>query len=136
MFLNKNNLLNTQKTISIYWIIPIGFVLGVLGGLFGIGLSFLYLPVMVILYKVPIKNSIGSALFNGAILTAGALLARLDHIFEWQLSVFIVLGSILGTLLGGVISTKIKPQNLQYIVAVIITGIALKKLIDVIWKYY
>jgi uncharacterized membrane protein YfcA len=120
-----------KSRLSYYWLILIGIVLGVIGGIFGLGLGFLVLPVMVVLYKVAIKDAIGSSLFCAAMLTTGALLGKIGTpYFDLVLVIVIMLAGATGTLAGGMISVKIQSKSLQTIVAIILVGVSLKFLFD------
>lgn len=131
LFLNKHNKLDIKVVLSLYWLILIGFIIGIIGGIFGIGLGFLLLPVMVIFYKIPIRDAIGSSLFCGGMLIVGALIGKIGTPFvDPFLLTSVIISGILGTLLGGVISVRLQSKYLQIIVAVVMAGISLKFLLE------
>lgn len=131
LFLNINNKLDIKVELSLYWLILIGFLIGIIGGAFGAGLGFLLLPVMVIFYKISIREAIGSSLFCGGMLIVGALIGKIGTPFVDPLLLsFVIISGISGTLLGGVIGVRLQLKYLQIIVAVIMAGISLKFLLE------
>lgn len=133
VLLNNSGKLKLQSRISVYWLLPIGAVIGILGGMYGIGLGFLLLPLMVGVYDIPIRHGIGSALFIAAAITVSALLGKIGASFtDYGLYLYAAIGGIAGTLLGGMISVKIPTRYLQIIVALVILGTSLKFLIPLV----
>jgi hypothetical protein len=123
----------TRKIWSLKWLFLFGFLIGVLGGIFGIGLGFLFLPVMTLIYQVSVKHAVGSSLFCGMLLVIGALLSKIGTTqMEWDLAFVVALGGTLGTLLGGWFSVKIKSNVLQKIISISLAIIAITFLVDVL----
>ncbi|MEB3101389.1 sulfite exporter TauE/SafE family protein [Ferviditalea candida] len=133
VLLNSSGRMKLKSRISLYWLLPIGTVIGMLGGMYGIGLGFLLLPLMVAVYDIPIRHSIGSALFIAAAITVSALLGKIgDSVTDYELYLFAAIGGITGTWLGGMISVKTPTRYLQVIVALVILGTSLKFLIPLV----
>src|SRR5699024_9390960 len=125
-FLSESRFL-FQVDLSYYWLILIGGVLGIIGGIFGIGLGFLVLPVIVILYKVPIKKAIGSSLFCAGTLTIGALIPKVYTIdFGPFLIIAVMVVAAIGTIFGGITSVIMKSNLLQNIVAIILIVVSIR----------
>lgn len=79
----------------------IGILDGVIAGLLGVGGGFLYVPLLVILFDLPLKIAIGTSLmivlFNAIPGIVGKLLAIRFDIF---IGVAVALGAIVGSRIG------------------------------------
>lgn len=124
-----------RSQLSRFWLIPIGVVLGGVGGIFGLGVGFMLLLVMIVLYKVPIKDAIGSTLFCGGVLSVGTLIGKIGVLNIDAFSVVVImLAGGLGTWTGGMVSVKTRPKSLQFIVSVLLIGVSIRFLLD--WIFY
>jgi uncharacterized membrane protein YfcA len=133
MFLDKTKKVMVKKELPMIWSVFISFFIGILGGIFGIGLAFFTLPVMVILFKISIKQAVGSTLFVSFFITFGAILGKLGTPYiNWELSSYIMVGSIFGALLGGIISVRLKSVVLQNVIAILMVGLAMKQILDLL----
>lgn len=105
----------------------IGAGIGSLSGIIGQGGAFLYVPAMLYILSIPTRITIGSALAVG-ILSAGAvLLGRLGtEQIPWLEAGMVVLGVIIGSQFGTVLSQRTPRELLRRALAVIILGTAIK----------
>lgn len=78
-----------------------GAAVGVLGGLFGVGGGFLFVPTLVLWVGLPIKHAVGTAtLIIAASSLSGAATYALDGALEAQTLVPVSLAAVVGALLG------------------------------------
>lgn len=90
----------------------LGFFVGVIGGFLGVGGGFLYVPLLHYLGGLSVVDSVGSSLVA---VWMNALSSAVGHIwrgrFDWPLGVVLGLsaipGSLLGSLLTGVVSGRV-----------------------------
>jgi uncharacterized protein len=133
MFIKKKKTVNFRINLSIIWSSVIGFGIGILGGIFGIGLGFLILPVVMLIYRIPIKIAVGTSLSIGLMIVLGGIIGKIGTTYiEWVSIPYVLLGSFLGTLVGGIISMRLKSSMLQNIVAFLLVGIAIIQLYKVL----
>ncbi|WP_332768693.1 sulfite exporter TauE/SafE family protein [Pseudomonas koreensis] len=91
-----------------------GLALGVLCGLVGQGGGFIYLPVLVSLFGLPIKQAISTSALIGIIGASGALFGRLGSAQEFLgYTGELVIGIILGGFLGAALSHRLDARHLK-----------------------
>jgi uncharacterized protein len=90
----------------------IGFVVGALSGLFGIGGGFLVVPGLVAATSMALIVAIGSSLVS---VTAFGLTTAANYaisgLIDWRLALLFVGGGIAGGLAGGQLATKLAPRK-------------------------
>ncbi|MEE1890255.1 sulfite exporter TauE/SafE family protein [Pseudomonas carassii] len=91
-----------------------GLLLGALCGLVGQGGGFIYLPVLISLFGLQIKQAISTSALIGIIGASGALLGRLGSMDTFLgYSVELVLGIVLGGYLGAALSLRLQSAHLK-----------------------
>ena len=112
-------------------IIPIALVAGFAFGILGVGGGFLYVPLLVILFDLPLKIAIGTSLmivlFNAIPGIVGKLLVIRFDIF---IGVAVALGAIVGSRIGTYINKKVKPQIIRIIFILLLVAIMIRVAID------
>lgn len=92
------------------WLIPLGFVAGILGSMIGLGGGIIVVPVLTFLGFPPTvaaSNSLFAALSNA---TASTISYSKQKRIEYSLGLKLGLLSIPGTVLGAIISTDVAPD--------------------------
>jgi len=84
-------------SISIWIIIAIGFLMGILSGLLGVGGGFIITPAFIYLFGVPTSVAVGTGLFQ-IIFTSGY--GALTHFFKGNVDFILVAGILAGSLIG------------------------------------
>lgn len=104
-----------------------GVVIGALAGIIGQGGAFLYIPALLYLLRVPTRITIGSSLAIGIASSAAVLLGRIgtDQV-PWVWATILVVGVVLGAQIGSVLSQRTPRLVLRRVLAVVITGSALR----------
>lgn len=102
-------------SLNIPLVILEGAVVGVLTGLVGAGGGFLIIPALVLLAKLPMKTAIGTSLF---IIAIKSLLGFIGDIqagdaIDWLFLLTITLLSLVGILIGFVMSKKVNGAQLK-----------------------
>ncbi len=81
--------------------IGIGFIIGILSGLFGVGGGFLLVPLLNAVFNIPYNIAIGSSLCQMVGTSSAASLKHKDYgNIDYKLAGFILMGSIMGTEFG------------------------------------
>jgi len=119
------------KSISIWNLICLGFVVGMLSGFLGIGGAFIMNPALIYLIGVPTSIAIGTSLFQTIFISGyGALTHFFKGNVDFALVVYILLGSLIGSQLGAKIHNKLRGADIRYYFSLVIfiaTGIVLFK---------
>jgi uncharacterized membrane protein YfcA len=114
----------------------IGLGIGILGGMFGLGAGFLYIPVMLNIFKIQPKTAVGTGLALSIALVLGALVVKAgEPSFPWIEGLILALGAIPGAQIGAYLSRKINSKSLRYLMAVSIIIISVKIWVDMLSSY-
>jgi uncharacterized membrane protein YfcA len=102
-------------SISVWSIIVIGFLIGILSGLLGVGGGFVITPAFIYLFGVPTSVAVGTGLFQ-IIFTSGY--GTLTHFFkgnvDFTLVVCILAGSLIGSQFGAMLNKRLRGAYVRY----------------------
>jgi len=105
--------------------IPLAFLIGMAAAMIGIGGGALMVPMMVLIFRVPIKIAIGSSSLIALLTT---LLGFAGHFaaghFEPKLALFLALSAFLGGQLGPRIIIRIERKKAKRFSGILLTGLA------------
>ncbi|MFD2370115.1 sulfite exporter TauE/SafE family protein [Brevibacillus sp. GCM10020057] len=107
--------------------IPSAFIVGIMSGIVGAGGSFVLIPIMLTVLKIPTRITIASSLAIVFISAIGGVLGKLTagHIPIWPV-LFTVIGSVIGAPLGSRASAGINVNVLRYGLLILICATAIK----------
>jgi uncharacterized membrane protein YfcA len=102
-------------SISIWIIIAIGFLMGILSGLLGVGGGFIITPAFIYLFGVPTSVAVGTGLFQ-IIFTSGygSLTHFLKGNVDFTLVAGILAGSLIGSQLGAMLHKRLRGAYVRY----------------------
>jgi len=107
-----------------------GLLVGILSGLLGIGGGVLLVPILLFVFKVEMHQAIGTSL---AVIIPTAFFASYVHFQHGNVSIKIVLGLCVFTIIGGIIganlSSLLPATILKKVFAVFLVLIAIKMFI-------
>lgn len=114
--------------ISVILPLLIGFGVGVLISLMGIGGGFLMIPAMIYLLGMPTTIVVGTSLFQIIFTTANVtfLQAITTHTVDVVLAMLLLCGSVVGAQVGTRIGARMPAEQLRGFLALIVLSIALK----------
>jgi uncharacterized membrane protein YfcA len=93
---------------TLIYYFAIGALAGLLGGAFGIGGGIVMVPALLVLFKLPIHNAIGTSMMVIVpIAVAGALRHYSLNNVNMQIALLAGLGGIIGAVIGASIIVKI-----------------------------
>jgi len=109
------------NSISIWNLIGLGFIIGMLSGFLGIGGAFIMNPALIYLIGVPTSVAIGTSLFQTIFISGyGALTHFFKGNVDFGLVVNILLGSLIGSQLGAKIHNKLRGADIRYYFSLVI----------------
>jgi len=109
------------ESISIWTLIFIGFGVGILSGLLGVGGGFIISPALIYLIGIPTSVAIGTGLFQIIFTSAyGAITHLLKGNIDFKLVTCILIGSIIGSQLGAVLHNNTRGANVRYCFSLLI----------------
>lgn len=104
----------------------VGFGVGVLSAIMGVGGGFIMVPAMIYVLGIPTKVVIGTSLFQ-IIFVAGfttMIHASTNYSVDVVLALFLLLGGVLGAQLGTQIGARLKAEQLRILLALLVMGVA------------
>jgi uncharacterized membrane protein YfcA len=112
--------------ISIVPPLGIGFFVGVLAAVLGVGGGFILAPAMVYLLGVPTRVMVGTSLFQIIFLTAYVtfLQATFNGTVDIVLAGVLMIGGVIGARWGTMASRRLKAAQLRLLLALLVLGIA------------
>jgi uncharacterized membrane protein YfcA len=113
--------------------VAIALCVGFFGGLVGQGGSFLLIPLMLWLLRLPLRVVVGSNLAIVAFASfAGFLGKLLTHQIPLEIGAALVLGAVPGAQIGGIMSRRTPAPFLRGLLALLILAVALKMGYDIV----
>ena len=112
--------------ISIIPPIGIGFFVGILAAVLGVGGGFILAPAMVYLLGVPTRVMVGTSLFQIIFLTAYVtfLQATFNGTVDLVLAGVLMVGGVIGARYGAMAGRKLKAAQLRLLLALLVLAIA------------
>ncbi len=121
---------NQSKQVLVF-ALGASFFAGIISGLFGVGGGIIFVPVMVILMGMSMKNAAPTSQF---ILLFAASSGLIIHILlghpEYIQALFLAVGAFVGGLVGARLSLEIKESRLKILIMIVMIAVAVKFFID------
>jgi uncharacterized membrane protein YfcA len=109
------------ENISLWNLIFIGFVAGMLSGLLGVGGGLIISPALIYLIGIPTCVAIGTSLFSTIFASLyGSITHLLKGNVDFGLVGCILIGSIIGSQLGAILNKKLRGAHIRYYLSLII----------------
>lgn len=114
--------------ISAIPVILIGFVVGVLAAIMGVGGGFIMVPAMIYLLRMPTNVVIGTSLFQIVFVTG---LVTVLHSVNTQtvdvvLALLLLTGGVAGAQVGALVGVKLKGEQLRALLAALVVAVCIK----------
>ena len=111
-----------------------GFAVGVLTAIMGIGGGFLLIPAMIYLLRMPTNVVVGTSQFQILFVAATATLlhAATNHSVDIVLALLLIVGGVIGVQFGVRVAAKLKGEELRALLALLVTGVALRLLVGLV----
>jgi len=91
-----------------------GVLIGLVTGFLGAGGGFLLIPVLVVVFNLPMKKAVGTSLLIIALNSLIGFTGDLGHFkIEWQFLLILTSIAVIGIFVGGYLSTKIDGNKLK-----------------------
>ncbi len=112
--------------------IIIGFFVGVLSAMMGVGGGFIMIPAMVYILGMSTNVVVGTSLFQIIFVTANSTFFQsyLNQTVDIVLASLMIIGGVIGAQFGARLGTKLKAEYLRGILAIIVLTVCAKILID------
>jgi uncharacterized protein len=122
--------------ISVIPPLAIGFVVGVLSAIMGVGGGFVIVPAMIYLLRMPTNVVMGTSLFQIIVVTAATtvLQATANYSVDIVLALFLILGGVVGAQLGVRAGERLRGEQLRFLLAILVLGVGVRLLIGLVLK--
>jgi len=114
----------------------LGFGVGILTILLGIGGGFILVPAMIYLLGMATQVVVGTSLFQTLFVTAWATMvhATTTKAVDIVLAGLLLVGSVTGAQIGARFATKVKPEYLRLALAILVLLVGLRMAIGLGWR--
>jgi len=112
----------------------IGFVVGILSAIMGVGGGFIMVPAMIYLIGMPTAVVVGTSLFQIMFVTAFTTIlhATQNYTVDTLLALLLLLGGVIGAQIGAIIAVKLKAEQLRIALAGMVLAVCLKLAFDLV----
>jgi uncharacterized protein len=116
--------------------IGLGFGVGVLTAIMGVGGGFILVPAMIYLLGVPTNVVVGTSLFQIIFTTAitTVLQSVQTQSVDIVLAVLLLVGGVVGAQFGAQIAQKLKSEHLRLMLALLVLAVAIRLGIGLTWR--
>jgi uncharacterized membrane protein YfcA len=100
----------------------IGFVVGLLASMMGVGGGFIMVPAMIYLLRMPTNVVIGTSLFQILFVTAfvTVLHAVANQTVDMVLAFFLLIGSVVGVQFGAQVGARLRSEQLRALLGILV----------------
>jgi len=118
--------------ISVIPPIIIGFVIGILSAMMGVGGGFIMLPAMVYILGMPTNVVVGTSLFQIVFVTANSTFFQsyLNQTVDIVLAALMIVGGVVGAQIGAKLATKLRGEELRALLALIVLAVCIIIIFD------
>ncbi len=109
-------------------VLTIGFIIGFIGAIMGIGGGFLLVPMLIYLVRVPTATVIGTSMVLTflTMLTATVLHAATNHLVDAVLALILMIGGVVGAQFGAHFGQRIRGEWLRMLLGLLIFMVGLR----------
>ncbi len=120
--------------ISVIPPVVVGFFVGVLAAIMGVGGGFIMVPAMIYLLGMPTKVVVGTSLFQIIFVSGFTTLlhATTNYTVDIVLAVLLLVGGVVGAQFGTTIGMKMKAEQLRFLLAALVLAVCGKLALDLL----
>lgn len=114
--------------ISAIPVLALGFFIGFLSAIMGVGGGFIMVPAMIYVLKVPTNVVVGTSLFQIIFVSAYTTFvhATANHAVDVVLATCLMVGGVIGAQYGADIGQKLKGEQLRSLLGLLVLAVALR----------
>ena len=110
----------------------IGFIIGFVGAIMGIGGGFLLVPMLIYLLRVPTATVIGTSMVLTLVTMASATVmhAATNHLVDAVLALILMVGGVIGAQFGARAGQKMRGERLRLLLGLLVLAVGLRFAFD------
>nr|WP_062217296.1 sulfite exporter TauE/SafE family protein [Aureimonas sp. D3] len=120
--------------VSVVPVLGLGFAIGVLGSVMGVGGGFIMVPAMIYLLRVPTSVVIGTSLvqimFTAAVTTV--LQSTSNGTVDVVLAFLLMIGGVVGAQFGAEAGRKLRGEQLRALLALLVLAVAVRLFVELV----
>ena len=122
--------------ISIFPPLMVGFFVGVLSAIMGVGGGFVVVPAMIYILSMPTKVVVGTSLFQIIFVSGYTTMmhAYNSHTVDTVLAVLLIVGGVVGAQIGSRIGLLLKAEQLRILLALLVLAVCFKLGLDLVLR--
>ena len=122
--------------ISVIPVLLVGWAVGMLSAIMGVGGGFIMVPAMIYLLGMPTKVVVGTSLFQIIFVAAFSTMmhATTNYTVDVLLALLLLIGGVLGAQVGTQIGLKLKAEQLRILLAALVLAVCGKLALDLILR--
>ncbi len=122
--------------ISIFPPLMVGFFVGVLSAIMGVGGGFVVVPAMIYILSMPTKVVVGTSLFQIIFVSGYTTMmhAYNSHTVDTVLAVLLIVGGVVGAQIGSRIGLLLKAEQLRILLALLVLAVCFKLGLDLVMR--
>lgn len=112
--------------------VALGFAIGAIGGILGIGGGFIIVPAMIYMLGMPTAMVPGTSLLQIVFVAASVTLlqAYTNHTVDAVLALLLLVGGVFGAQIGSRLGTRLRGEQLRFLLAMLVLAVAGKLAAD------
>ncbi len=117
-------------------VLVIGFIIGFIGAIMGIGGGFLLVPMLIYLMRVPTATVIGTSLVLTflTMVSATVLHAASNHLVDAVLALILMVGGVIGAQFGAHAGHRIRGEWLRLLLGLLVLAVGLRFAVQLVLK--
>jgi uncharacterized membrane protein YfcA len=117
-------------------VLVIGFIIGFIGAIMGIGGGFLLVPMLIYLVRVPTVTVIGTSLVLTflTMVSATVLHAATNHLVDAVLALILMVGGVIGAQFGAHAGQRIRGEWLRLLLGLLVLAVGLRFAVQLVLK--
>ena len=114
--------------VSLIPILGIGYIIGVIGAIMGIGGGFLLVPMLIYFMRMPTSTVIGtSAVLTTATMTLATVMHALtNHLVDAVLALILIVGGVIGAQFGARAAQNMRAEQLRFLLGLLIMAVGFR----------
>ncbi|HUO90910.1 MAG TPA: sulfite exporter TauE/SafE family protein [Rhizomicrobium sp.] len=120
--------------ISVIPPVVIGFFVGILSAIMGVGGGFVIVPAMIYLLRMPTNVVMGTSLFQIIIVTAATtmLQATTNFSVDMVLALLLIIGGVVGAQFGVRVGARLRGEQLRLLLALLVLAVCIRLFLGLI----
>jgi uncharacterized membrane protein YfcA len=114
--------------VSVFPVLGIGFIIGFVGSVMGIGGGFLLVPMLIYILRVPTATVIGTSMVLTLVTMASATVmhAATNHLVDAVLALILMVGGVAGAQFGARAGQRMSGERLRLLLGLLVLAVGIR----------